>query len=60
MHPINDKFDQDTFSIADTIPKEILENFLKTSADYLTHKVYPVSDKTNLDQNQQNTTQRRK
>lgn len=60
MYSISDKFDQHSFSNSNTIPKEILEDFLKTSADYFTQDVFPASHKTSLNQNQPGTTQRRK
>lgn len=52
MHPIGDKFNQDSFSNTGDINKKVLEDFLKTSEKYLTSDTRSISEKTAFEQNQ--------
>ena len=51
MHPIGDKFNQDSFLNTGDI-KKVLEDFLKTSEKYLTSDARSINEKTGFEQNQ--------
>lgn len=52
MHPIGDKFDQDSYSNSDTFDKKVLEDFLKTSEKYLTSDTWSIIDTIDFKLNQ--------